>query len=107
MAVPQELPVRSDRSPERAELVPRFAKQGFDAESVADRRRWIERRTGGRLTHVGSYSIAAGEMRGNIENPVGAVQVPVGLAGPLRIHAEDARGGFYLPLGTTEGALAR
>lgn len=107
MAVPQELPVRSDRSPERAELVPRFAKQGFDAESVADRRRWIERRTGGSLTHVGSYSIAAGEMRGNIENPVGAVQVPVGLAGPLLIHGEHARGVFYVPLATTEGALVR
>src|SRR5258708_24042968 len=107
MAVPQELPVRSDRAEEREDLVPHFVKKCFEAECVADRRRWIERRTGGSMTHVGSYSIASGEMRGNIESPVGAVQVPVGLAGPLLIHGEHARGVFYVPLATTEGALVR
>jgi len=32
-------------------------------------------------------------------------QVPIGLAGPLRINGEHATGDFYVPLATTEGTL--
>jgi hydroxymethylglutaryl-CoA reductase (NADPH) len=46
-------------------------------------------------------------MRGNIENAVGAVQVPLGIAGPLAIQGNHAKGIFYVPLATTEGALVR
>ncbi|MGB8354113.1 MAG: hydroxymethylglutaryl-CoA reductase [Chthoniobacteraceae bacterium] len=41
----------------------------------------------------------------NIENFIGTVKVPVGLAGPIRINGLFAKGDFYLPLATTEGAL--
>jgi len=41
----------------------------------------------------------------NIENFVGTVQVPVGIAGPLRVNGLLARGDFHVPLATTEGAL--
>jgi hydroxymethylglutaryl-CoA reductase (NADPH) len=33
--------------------------------------------------------------------------VPLGVAGPLEVHGEHARGVFYVPLATTEGALVR
>jgi hydroxymethylglutaryl-CoA reductase (NADPH) len=46
-------------------------------------------------------------MRGNVENPIGAAQVPLGVAGPLLVHGEHAEGDFYVPLATTEGALVR
>jgi hydroxymethylglutaryl-CoA reductase (NADPH) len=46
-------------------------------------------------------------MRGNVENPVGAVQTPLGVAGPLVVNGRHARGRFYVPLATTEGALVR
>lgn len=36
---------------------------------------------------------------------IGAVQVPLGVAGPLNINGEYAQGDFYIPLATTEGAL--
>lgn len=107
MAVTHQLPAPHTHSPERAALVPRFGKQGYDAESMAARRQWIENKTGISLSHIGSYSISGEEMRGNIENPVGAAQVPLGLAGPLLIHGGHARGVFYVPLATTEGALVR
>ena len=42
---------------------------------------------------------------GNIENFIGAAQVPIGLAGPLRINGEHAQGDFYVPMATTEGTL--
>ena len=94
-------------APRDADLVPRFEEQGYTREDVEARRRWVEERTGARLQHVGSCSLAGEAMRGNVENPVGAAQVPLGVAGPLRIEGEHARGSFYVPLATTEGALVR
>jgi hydroxymethylglutaryl-CoA reductase (NADPH) len=41
----------------------------------------------------------------NIENFIGTVKVPVGLAGPLRVNGLFAQGDYYLPLATTEAAL--
>ncbi len=41
----------------------------------------------------------------NIENFIGAVRLPVGVAGPLRIRGTHASGDFYVPLATTEAAL--
>src|SRR5947208_2639166 len=81
--------------------------QGYAGELVARRREWIVERTGCQLEHVGSYSIPSEEMRGNIENPIGAVQMPLGVAGPLRVNGMYAIGTFYVPLATTEGALVR
>src|SRR5256714_12900481 len=94
-------------SDERLELVPRMKGQGYQSEYVERRRAWIEQKTGCRLGRVGEYSIPSEEMSGNIENPIGAVQVPLGVAGPLLVHGLHARGTFYVPLATTEGALVR
>lgn len=41
----------------------------------------------------------------NIENFIGTVKVPVGLAGPLRVNGIAAQGDYYVPLATTEAAL--
>ncbi len=89
------------------ELVPRLHDQGYEPHLVDQRRAWVEERSGARLDHVGAYSIPSGNMRGNIENPIGAAQVPLGLAGPLQVKGTCAAGVFYVPLATTEGALVR
>lgn len=41
----------------------------------------------------------------NIENFIGTVKVPIGLAGPLRVNGMFAQGDYYIPLATTEAAL--
>lgn len=41
----------------------------------------------------------------NIENFIGTVKVPVGLAGPLRVNGLFAQGDYYVPLATTEATL--
>jgi hydroxymethylglutaryl-CoA reductase (NADPH) len=89
------------------QLVPRMKQQGYERPLVDKRRRWVEEKTGCALTHVGTFSIPPEAMRGNIENPIGTAQVPLGVAGPLLVHGEHARGTFYVPLATTEGALVR
>src|SRR6185437_9393749 len=97
----------SARNGSSAALVPRFEKQGYSDQAVAARRKWVEEKTGATLTHVGSYSLSSQQMRGNIENAIGTIQMPVGVAGPLAIHGSHAQGTFYVPLATTEGALLR
>jgi hydroxymethylglutaryl-CoA reductase (NADPH) len=87
------------------EKVPRSPTNDYTREQAAERRRFAERKTGAKLDHVGSYSFDPALLPGNIENFVGVAQVPIGLAGPLRIEGEHARGNFYVPLATTEGTL--
>ena len=41
----------------------------------------------------------------HIENCIGAVKIPIGIAGPLRIRGIFASGDYYVPLATTEAAL--
>ena len=41
----------------------------------------------------------------NIENFIGTVKVPVGIAGPLRVRGQHARGDYRVPLATSEAAL--
>ncbi len=89
------------------ELVPRMSDQGYAGQYVERRREWIEQKTGCHLAHVGAHSIPSEEMRGNIENPIGAAQMPLGVAGPLLVNGVHANGVFYVPMATTEGALVR
>jgi hydroxymethylglutaryl-CoA reductase (NADPH) len=75
-------------------------------DAVKVRRLYIEQQTGTHLTALGSYTIGIDQVvRKNCENMIGAVQVPVGVAGPLAVRGEFADGEYYIPLATTEGAL--
>ncbi|WP_190823662.1 pantoate--beta-alanine ligase [Saccharopolyspora pogona] len=49
--------------------------------------------------------LAESDVRGNIENFVGAVPIPLGLCGPLEIRGREARGTFAVPMATLEGTL--
>lgn len=93
--------------PDIGDLIPRMKDQGYDPDRVARRREWVEERTGSSLQNVGSFSIDSRTMRGNIENPIGVAQIPVGVAGPLLVHGPHVDGVCYVPLATTEGALVR
>ena len=75
-------------------------------DAVQVRREFIEGETNTSLEHIGAFSIDIGRVvERNCENMIGAVQVPVGVAGPVLVNGEYAHGEFWLPLATTEGAL--
>jgi len=75
-------------------------------EAARVRRAYIESLCGVALPAIGAYTIPVDRVaKKNCENLIGAVQIPVGVAGPLPIHGEYAEGSFFLPLATTEGAL--
>ncbi len=85
----------------------RFAERvGSKNLAVLLRRRFLERKLGISLSSIGSTIIDFEEVEGrNIENAIGATQVPLAVVGPLRVLGEYARGEFYVPMATTEGAL--
>lgn len=91
----------------KKDLVPRMKGQGYRDEDLSQRRSWVAEQTGVSFKHISASTLSGESMRGNIENPIGTVQMPVGIAGPLQIHGEHAQGTFYVPLATTEGALVR
>jgi hydroxymethylglutaryl-CoA reductase (NADPH) len=75
-------------------------------DAVRVRREFIGQETGATLENIGIISIDVDRAATrNCENMIGTVQVPVGVAGPLAINGEYAKGLFWLPLATTEGAL--
>lgn len=75
-------------------------------DAVSLRRKYIEEETGTDLSAVGTYSISIDRVvTRNIENMIGCVQIPLGVAGPLAVKGEYANGKYWLPLATTEGAL--
>jgi hydroxymethylglutaryl-CoA reductase (NADPH) len=95
----------SDDGSGKSPRIPRDRDNDSTEEAAGPRRSFLEDRTGSGLRHMGHSSLDPASLPGNVENFFGVAQVPVGLAGPLRIDGEHARGDFYVPLATTEGTL--
>ncbi|MBT8046774.1 MAG: hydroxymethylglutaryl-CoA reductase [Xanthomonadales bacterium] len=89
----------------RAKSIPRSKENDYSRDQAARRCDFIAEKTGARLESISSYSVDPAVVRGNVENFIGTVQMPLGLAGPLRLCGEHAQGDFYVPLATTEGTL--
>ncbi len=85
--------------------IPRDKQNDYTDQSAQTRRNFVREQTGTELHHMGHYSFESALVSGNVENFTGVVQIPVGIAGPVLINGEHARGEFYVPLATTEGTL--
>jgi hydroxymethylglutaryl-CoA reductase (NADPH) len=85
--------------------IPRSRENDYTREMAEARLQFLREQTGKELKHAGQYSFDPSMLPGNIEHFIGVAQVPIGVAGPLRVNGEYARGEFYIPLATTEGTL--
>ena len=111
--------------PTGEEISPRLSKgSNLTTESVTARWELVGRILAKRAAADGSSTDASAELpaiqsellddrtrsrlqtyAANIENFIGTAELPVGLAGPLRIRGLFARGDYYVPMATTEAAL--
>ena len=85
--------------------IPRDTSADYTREMAEKRAGFLREKSGVTLEHVRAYSFDPGLLPGNIENFTGVAQVPIGIAGPLRVNGEFAQGDFYVPMATTEGTL--
>ena len=85
--------------------IPRSASDDYAPEAVARRRMLAEGVAGRALEHVGGAPVPVAMARGNVENLIGFAQVPLGIAGPLRVDTSAGPREVYVPMATNEGAL--
>lgn len=79
--------------------------RGYARIDVDERRAAAEKYTGAKLENISKYCFFSEKASKNVENMIGAVQVPLGYAGPVSVKGDHAKGDFLIPLATTEGAL--
>ena len=88
-----------------SDSIPRDRDDNYSAEAIGARHEFLTEKTGEKPEHLKAYSLDPSTLPGNVENFIGVAQVPMGLAGPLRVNGEHAQGDFYIPMATTEGTL--
>lgn len=79
--------------------------RGYTRIDVNARRAAAEEFSGTSLENISKYCFNSETASKNIENMIGATQIPLGYAGPVTIEGDHASGRFLVPLATTEGAL--
>lgn len=85
--------------------IPRDENDDYAPAIIKQRQALLEQVSGVKLQHINQYSFDPHLLKGNIEHFIGVAQIPIGLAGPLKINGEHAVGDFLIPLATTEGTL--
>lgn len=85
--------------------IPLNKADNYSADIISERQTFLKEQTNIDLRHLTNYSFDPNILRGNLENFIGIAQVPIGLAGPIKVNGEYAQGDFYIPMATTEGTL--
>lgn len=80
-------------------------KKHYSDEAVERRLEWLEQVSGSTYNYVTNNILNPQTLAGNIENYLGAVQVPLGIGGPVLVKGNYTRGYIPIPMATTEGAL--
>ncbi len=95
-----------DLSGGQNEPLPKLPGRGQYTEGARQERvEFLQQHTGMPLQALQPLSLRPESLLHNVENLLGAVEVPVGVAGPLLFQGQHAQGTLFLPVATTEGAL--
>ncbi|MCH2043840.1 MAG: hydroxymethylglutaryl-CoA reductase [Saprospiraceae bacterium] len=94
----------SDKDENRV-VIPRDKEDDYSAEAIQKRLDFVKDYTGVELEHPKHYAFDPHVMSGNCEHFVGVAQVPLGIAGPITVNGEHAKGDFLIPMATSEGTL--
>lgn len=83
-----------------------IGKNRTEGAKVKLRRKKAEELTGSKLVGMSDFSVDVNKIKNrNLENMIGVAQVPLGIAGPLKLRTDRMSKEYYVPLATTEGAL--
>jgi len=75
-------------------------------EAAKIRLSFIENLTKENFAELKKYNLDPENLQNkNIENFIGSTELPLGIAGPIKVKGENSNGEYFLPLATTEGAL--
>ncbi len=85
--------------------IPRDDNDDYSPEAIKTRQAFVENFTDKKPEHITHYSFDPHIVKGNCEHFTGVAQVPIGFAGPITIHGEQAQGEFIIPMATAEGTL--
>lgn len=85
--------------------IPRDKNDDYSDHAIKERQKFTEDYTGAKLEHVKKYSFDPHTLSGNCEHFTGVAQIPLGIAGPIKINGEYAQGEYLVPMATTEGTL--
>ncbi|MFK7733908.1 MAG: hydroxymethylglutaryl-CoA reductase [Pseudomonadales bacterium] len=85
--------------------IPRSKENDFSSDIITERQQFLEEKCDVSLNHTRQFSFDPETMDGNCEHLFGVAQVPIGVAGPLLVNGEHAKGEFYVPMATIEGTL--
>src|SRR5258708_7976809 len=85
--------------------IPRDAADDLAPPSVEARRQLWAQAAGAPAPHVFGAAVPFEAARGKVENFVGFAQIPLGIAGPLRVDTSRGTREVYVPMATTEGAM--
>jgi len=85
--------------------IPRDEKDDYSEKAIKERQKFAEKYADNELKHIGHYSFDPHILGGNCEHFTGVAQIPMGIAGPIKVNGEYADGEFLVPMATTEGTL--
>ena len=86
--------------------LPKLPNRGiYTREAQASRVAFIENQIKSKVPKTPQSRIDPERLKKNIENFIGTIEVPVGVAGPLKFNGQHVEGLIYAPFATTEGAL--
>lgn len=86
--------------------IPYFGGQEhYSTTAIETRLKWLQEVTKTKIEYLPQSILEPRALAGNIENYIGAVQIPIGISGPILVKGTYTDDYIPIPIATIEGAL--